>query len=97
IRWILRLDPFPVLDRGVKLAGALLQVAELQARAHALAIRLQRRLEMLARLVGPRLRGLGGGELAVVLRELARIGADLSRHFDRAVPVLLLLVDLEQV
>jgi hypothetical protein len=86
-----------VLDRGVHVALVLVQVAELQARAHALAVGFQRLLEVPARHVRPRARGLGGGELAVILRQGARIRIDQARHIDGAAPVLLLLVDLEQV
>jgi hypothetical protein len=54
-----------------------------------------------ARGLGARLRRLRGGELAQVLRDVARArlrgaGGQAARHLDRALPVLLLLVDLEQ-
>src|SRR6266850_8222996 len=68
---VLRLDALPLLDRLLGVAGVAFQIAELQAGAHAFAVRFQRGLQVLARRVGPRLRRLGRGELAVVLRELA--------------------------
>src|SRR5262245_32635883 len=91
VRRVLRLDALPVLHRLLELALAFLQVAEQQARAHALAVRLQRRLEVPARRVGPRFGGIGRGELAVVLGKVAWIGLHQLGHLDGAVPVLLLL------
>src|SRR5205085_6924460 len=94
---VLRFDPLPELDGALAVGGEALEVAREQARAHAFAVRLERRLEVPAGAVGARACHLGGGELAVVLRELARFGADLARERDGARPVLLLLVDLEQM
>src|SRR3954466_5309308 len=97
VRRVLRFDALPVLHRLVQVALAFLEVAQEQARAHALAVRVQRRLEVAARRIGPRLRGFGGGQLAVVLGEVARVRLHQLGHLDGAVPILLLLVDLEEV
>src|SRR5688572_30094750 len=93
---ILRLDALPVLDRRVDAVGAPLQVTAEQAGAHAFAVGIERLVEMPPRGVRPRTRRLRGGELTVILRQRARVGLDLLGHLDRAQPVLLLLVDLEQ-
>src|SRR3954466_1310091 len=97
VRRVLRFDTLPVLHRLVQVALAFLEIAEQQARAHALAVRVQRRLEVAARRIRPRLRGFGGGQLAVVLGEVARVRLHQLGHLDGAVPILLLLVDLEEV
>src|SRR3990172_9166456 len=101
VRGVLRLDPLPVLDRALQLARRALEVAELQAGAHALAVRLQRLLQVPARRVRSRMRRLGRGELAQVLRDAAAagfagFGGEALRHVGGAVPLLFLLVDLEQ-
>src|SRR4029077_11928562 len=49
VRRVLRFDALPVLHRLVQVALAFLEVAQQQARAHALAVRLQRSLEVAAR------------------------------------------------
>src|SRR3954462_7406161 len=94
---ILRFDAFPVLDGALAAAAEPLEVAEEQARTHALTVRLERRLEMAAGAVRTRAGHLGGGELAVELRLPPCIGADLARERDGTRPILFLLVDLEQV
>src|SRR5690606_5554909 len=101
VRRVLLLDALPVLDRLVEPAGAAGEVAELDARAHALPVRLKGGAKARARRLGPRLRGLRGRLLAEVLGEVAgarlRVPrAELPRHLDRPGPVLLLLVDLQQ-
>src|SRR4051812_10804597 len=94
---VLRFDAFPVLDGALAAAAEPLEVAEEQARAHALAVRLERRVEMASGAVRTRAGHFGARELAVVLRLHARIGADLAREGDGARPFLLLLVDLQQM
>src|SRR5436190_17614536 len=97
IRRVLRLDALPVLDRALHISRVFLQITELQARAHAFTVGVEGGFQMLARSVRPRLSRFRGGELAVVLRQLARVGADLPGHLDGAGPVLLLFVDLQQM
>ena len=97
IRRVLRLDALPVLDRDVEIIRASIQVSQLEARPHAFAVGLERRLQVPARRVRARLRRLGGRQLAEVLGEVARVGFHLLGHLDGARPVLLLLEDLQQV
>src|SRR5262249_30896407 len=98
---VLRFDALPMLDRALDAAVGLLQVAELQARAHALAVHLERLLEVAPRRVRARVRRVADRALAEEMRELlgarlARFLFQAPRHLARLVPVLLLLEDLEQ-
>src|SRR6185503_8586992 len=89
---ILGFDALPLLDRLLRVAARFLQVAQLQAGAHAFAVLVERRLGLR--------RGLRGGQLAMVLRHLPRPGAvrtDLARHRQRPRPVLFQLVDFKQM
>src|SRR5690606_335416 len=83
---VLGLDALPVRDRLLEIALLALEVAEEQARAYALAVRLECRFEVAARRVGVRARRLRGRELAVILGERARLGIDQARHLDCARP-----------
>src|SRR5581483_3662494 len=55
VRGVLGLDALPGVDGLLRIARILLEVAQLQARAHALAVRLERGLEVAARRVRARL------------------------------------------
>src|SRR5437762_3450809 len=68
VRRVLGLDPLPVFDCGRDVAQAALEVALLQAGAHALAVRVQRRGQVPARVVGARMGGLESSQLAIEMR-----------------------------
>src|SRR6267142_460902 len=101
IRRVLLLDPLPRLDGAIVISRRRERVSQDDVGAHALAVGSESRLQMALRPVRARMRGLGHGQLAVVVRyfllqRLSGFLLQIQRDLDRLHPILLLLVDLDQ-
>ena len=99
---VLALDALPGVDRRLRALRGHLQVAEQHVGPHALAVVRQGLGEVGPRRIGPRMHHLAHRELAAEVGDLLLVRAaghrlELAGDVDRLVPLLLLLVDLEQV
>src|SRR5262245_21529780 len=101
-RGLLSLDALPVLDRRAVSTGCGVEVPEQDARTHALPVGLECLLQQAARFVGPRVGRFDSGHLAtelgdLLLPRLAGFLLERPRDVDCSVPLLLLLVNHEQM